>query len=277
MHNDAINNLGPLRQIIQAHDLSPKKSLGQNFLLDLNLTRKIAKVAGNLDSYTIIEIGPGPGGLTRSLFLEGAKSVIAIEQDERALSALQSLVQATKGNLHLINGDALTYDYRSIASKPCKILANLPYNISTVLLINWLKQAELFASLTLMFQKEVADRLYAEPGTSSYGRLSVMSQWRCKVRKCFHIPPSAFIPPPKVTSTVVHLEPKPIGELTESFEAMETVTKAAFGQRRKMLRTSLKSLWADRTEIKLKELNLDPQARAERLTVKDYTLLARNL
>lgn len=274
MLNSLIRTLPPLREIIEAHTLKAQKSLGQNFLLDLNLTQKIARSAGDVSAAAIIEVGPGPGGLTRALFLEGARKVIAIEQDPRAVEALQSLITASDFHLQVIQGDALQFDYSSIEG-PKKIVANLPYNISTVLLIKWLKQSFLFQSMTLMFQKEVAARLVASVGTSAYGRLSVMTQWRARVRRCFDIPPTAFVPAPKVISTVVHIEPYPCEDFAVPFEAMEHVTKAAFGQRRKMIRSSLKELWGAITADKIQQAKLDPTLRAEDLTVQDFVTLAK--
>ena len=270
-----IENLPPLRDIIKTHQLSARKSLGQNFLLDLNLTRKIARAAGDLTDSTILEVGPGPGGLTRSLLLEGAQKVIALEQDGRAVEALHSLQQASKKRLQVIQGDALSYDYSSL-NAPLKIVANLPYNISTVLLIKWIETIDLFSSLTLMFQKEVAHRLNAPIGHSNYGRLSVMVQWRAHVQICFDIPPSAFVPAPKVTSTVVHITPRTPDPQDPkiSFKDMETVTRAAFGQRRKMIRSSLKSLWGEETLDKIHQAELCPEKRAQDLSLHEFLKLA---
>jgi len=273
---DKVEALPPLKEVINTYGLRAKKSLGQNFLLDINLTQKIAQVAGALDKCTVIEIGPGPGGLTRALFLEGAKRIVAIEQDARAVQALQSLEQAAEGGLRLIEGDALKFDYASIIT-PKKIVANLPYNISTVLLIKWLENADQFESLTLMFQKEVADRLTAEVGSSSYGRLSVMTQWCSKVKRCFDIPPEAFVPVPKIISTVVMIEPFSKEEQEVSFKTLEKVTKVAFNQRRKMIRSSLKGLWGDDIFAVLEEVEINPQLRAENLSIKDFVKLAKKL
>lgn len=274
MLKNLIRALPPLREIIGAHGLKAQKSLGQNFLFDLNLTQKIARSAGDMSTTTVIEVGPGPGGLTRALLLEGAQKVIAIEQDQRAVEALHSLATVSGPHLQVIYGDALQFDYSTIQG-PKKIVANLPYNISTVLLINWLRQSFLFQSMTLMFQKEVAARLVASVGSSAYGRLSVMTQWRARVRRCFDIPPKAFIPAPKIISTVVHIEPYSCEDLSVSFEALEQVTKAAFGQRRKMLRSSLKELWGARTLDKIQQANLDPTLRAEELNIQDFVTLAK--
>ena len=274
MLKGSVEQLPPLKEVIDAFELRAKKSLGQNFLLDINLTRKIARSAKGLENFTVVEVGPGPGGLTRALFLEGASHVTAIEQDARAIKALQPLVEATGGHLSLVEGDALAFDYSALKG-PIKIVANLPYNISTVLLVGWLEQAHLFQSMTLMFQKEVADRLVAEVGSSSYGRLSVMTQWRASAKRCFDLPPEAFTPAPKVTSTVVHIEPYHQESLDVPFKIMETVVKAAFSQRRKMIRSSLKSLWGTETISKIEVAGLNPESRAETLSVEDFVKLSK--
>ena len=262
-----------MREIIRRFQLGAKKSLGQNFLLDLNLTRRIARAAAPLDNANIIEIGPGPGGLTRALLLEGASHVTAIERDPRCIAALRELADAFPGRLTIVEGDALAIDAASIAGAPRKIVANLPYNIATPLLIGWLGDARAYESLTLMFQKEVAERLAAAPGDKAYGRLAVLTQWRCNVKLLFDVPPQAFVPAPKVTSTVVQLLPRaaPLVECDQA--ALERVTAAAFGQRRKMLRQSLKSLGGN-TPALIAAAGAVPTARAEELSVGEFCALA---
>lgn len=267
--------LPPLRDVIRQHDLRAEKSLGQNFLLDLNLTDKVARAAGDLSGVTVLEIGPGPGGLTRSLLRAGAKKVIAVEYDPRAVEALEALKTAAEDRLEVVQADALKTDLSSLVpGSPAKIVANLPYNIATPLLIGWLKEIReapgKYQNLALMFQKEVAERLCARPGTKSYGRLSVLAQWLCDVDMAFDIPPSAFTPPPKVTSTVVQLYPKTLPVDSPDFAKMEKVTAAAFGQRRKMIRTTLKN-YAE----KLEALGISGELRAENLTIDHYIALAK--
>jgi 16S rRNA (adenine1518-N6/adenine1519-N6)-dimethyltransferase len=266
--------LPPLRDVIRRHDLAARKSLGQNFLLDLNLTRRIARAAAPLDQCAVIEIGPGPGGLTRALLLEGARHVTAIERDQRCVAALGELAAAFPGRLTVIEGDALALDPASLVPAPRKIVANLPYNIGTALLLHWLPAIAAYESLTLMFQKEVAQRLAASPRSKDYGRLSVMTQFLCEVRPLFDIPPRAFVPAPKVTSTVVRLVPRaaPLGDC--HFRDLERVVAAAFGQRRKMLRQSLKALWPT-PEPHLLAAGIAPTARAEELDVEQFCVLAR--
>jgi 16S rRNA (adenine1518-N6/adenine1519-N6)-dimethyltransferase len=266
--------LPPLRELIRRHDLAARKSLGQNFLLDLNLTRRIARAAAPLDQGAVIEIGPGPGGLTRALLLEGASHVTAIERDQRCIAALGELAAAFPGRLTLVDGDALALDPASLVSAPRKIVANLPYNIATALLLRWLPNIAAYENLTLMFQKEVAQRLAAVPRSKEYGRLSVMTQFLCDVRPLFDIPPRAFVPAPKVTSTVVRLVPRaaPLGDC--HFADLERVVAAAFGQRRKMLRQSLRSLWPE-PEPRLFAAGIAPTARAEELSVEQFCALAR--
>ncbi|KKJ76601.1 16S rRNA methyltransferase [Kiloniella litopenaei] len=276
--NRSTDKLPPLREVIARFDLAAKKSLGQNFLLDLNLTSRIARGGGPLDQGTIFEIGPGPGGLTRGLLMEGAQQVIAIEKDQRCLEALKEVSTAYNNKLQVIESDALKVDLTELGSSPRRIVANLPYNISTVLLLRWLKQIALdansFASLTLMFQKEVVDRLIAEPKTKSYGRLSVMTQWLCETSALFDIPPRAFIPPPKITSTVARLEPRQKPLAKANVFTMEKVTEAAFGQRRKMLRQSLKSLGTNTPEL-ISIAGIKETARAEELTIHEFCSIAR--
>ncbi|WP_425450074.1 16S rRNA (adenine(1518)-N(6)/adenine(1519)-N(6))-dimethyltransferase RsmA [Virgifigura deserti] len=268
--------LPPLREVIARFGLGARKSLGQHFLLDLNLTGRIARAAGDLSRGTIIEIGPGPGGLTRALLQAGASRVIAIERDERCLAALQELAAAYPGRLEPIFGDALGIDAAALGEPPRRIVANLPYNISTALLLLWLPKAHAFDSLTLMFQKEVADRLTAHPRTKDYGRLSVLTQWLTETRRLFDIPPRAFTPPPKVTSTVVQLTPRPEPLFPAEIRRLERVTAAAFGQRRKMLRQSLRTLGVDVAPL-LAAAEIPETARAEELSVAQFCAIAQAL
>ncbi|MEY3083031.1 MAG: rRNA ((1518)-N(6)/adenine(1519)-N(6))-dimethyltransferase RsmA [Pseudomonadota bacterium] len=274
------NALPPLREVIARYGLAAKKALGQNFLFDLNLTRRIARAAGPLEGFTVIEIGPGPGGLTRALLMEGATNVIAIERDDRALAALAEIAAAYPGKLTVIPGDALETDYaRLAAGTPTKIVANLPYNIATPLLIGWIGSSEwppFYESLTLMFQKEVAERIVAKSGGKEFGRLSVLCQYRATAKKLFDVNRSAFTPPPKVTSSIVQLMPKANPEPECRLEVLERVTAAAFGQRRKMLRASLRSLLPE-PEVLLNELGIDPELRAEQLPVEAFARLAQRL
>jgi 16S rRNA (adenine1518-N6/adenine1519-N6)-dimethyltransferase len=273
---DALARLPPLRETIAAHGLDARKRLGQHFLLDLNLTRRIARAAAPLGEGTVIEVGPGPGGLTRALLLEGAARVVAIEVDRRAITALQDLQDAAPGRLDLLEADALEVDLAGLGSPPRRIVANLPYNVSTALLVRWLHQAGQIADMVLMFQKEVADRLAAMPRSKDYGRLSVLAQHVCIVQRLFDVAPSAFVPPPKVTSSVVRLTPRPVGDRLADLAILERVTAAAFGQRRKMLRRSLAGLFADPAAV-LTGLGLQPTARAEELGVADFVRLAELL
>lgn len=271
------DGLPPLREVIARHGLGALKALGQNFLLDLNLTRRIARAAGPLEGYEVVEIGPGPGGLTRALLAEGATRVIAIERDRRCLPALAEIAAAYPGRLTVVEGDALETDMAALVGGPARIVANLPYNIATPLLVRWLQTEPWppwFASLTLMFQKEVAERIVAPPGGKAYGRLAVLAQWRTRARMLFDINRSAFTPPPAVTSTVVELIP--CAEPLEPAEprALERVVAAAFGQRRKMLRSSLKSLVAEPLHI-IEMAGVNPTQRAEELSVAEFCALAR--
>ena len=271
----SIDGLPPLRDVIERHGLSAKKSLGQNFILDLNITAKVARAAGPLDDATVVEIGPGPGGLTRALLISGAKRVVAIERDARCLPALAEIAEAYPGRLSVIEADALSTDIAALAGDhgPVKIVANLPYNIGTELLVRWLtppRWPPRWQSLTLMFQKEVAQRITAEPGRGAYGRLAVLAGWRTRSRIVFDLPPQAFTPPPKVTSSVVHLEPR-AEPLPADAATLARVTEAAFGQRRKMLRQSLKSLGAERL---LAATGIDGTRRAETLRVEEFVALA---
>ncbi len=272
------DGLPPLRETIAKYGLDANKALGQNFLFDLNLTRRIARAAAPLEKYAIVEIGPGPGGLTRALLAEGAKCVVAVERDERALPALTEIAEAYPGKLEIHAADALTTDWRSIVSGPAKVIANLPYNIATPLLIGWLGEPwpPWYESMTLMFQREVADRITASPGSKSYGRLSVICQWRCKVSKLFDVHRSAFTPPPKVTSSIVQFHPRSRCEPDCRMTTLERVTAAAFGQRRKMLRSSLKSLGGD-TAALLANAGISGELRAENLSVAAFGRLAQLL
>ncbi|MBW8639633.1 16S rRNA (adenine(1518)-N(6)/adenine(1519)-N(6))-dimethyltransferase RsmA [Hoeflea sp. WL0058] len=269
----AIDDLPPLRDVIARHGLDARKSLGQNFLLDLNLTAKIARAAGPLEGRTVIEVGPGPGGLTRALLAEGADRVIAIERDSRCLPALAEIANRYPGRLRVIEGDALEFRQQDLDACKVKIVANLPYNIGTRLLVDWLTAEPwppYYESLTLMFQREVAQRIIAEAGASAYGRLSVLASWRCQTRLLFDVPAQAFTPPPKVTSSIVQLHPRD-KPLQCDVSALERVTQAAFGQRRKMLRQSLKALGG---ETLLTQSGIDPQRRAETLSVEEFCTLA---
>jgi 16S rRNA (adenine1518-N6/adenine1519-N6)-dimethyltransferase len=270
------DGLPPLREVIAKYDLAARRALGQNFLLDLNLTAKIARAAGDLAAGTTIEIGPGPGGLTRALLSHGAREVIAIERDARCLGALAEIAAAYPGKLTVIEGDALATDCAKLGNAPRRIVANLPYNIATPLIIKWLRQGAAFSSLTVMVQKEVADRLIAKPRTKDYGRLSVLTQFLSKPRRLFDLPPRAFVPPPKVTSTVMELLPLPVPAFPARLTDLERATQAAFGQRRKMLRQSLRSLGGD-TEALMAAAEITPTARAEELTVAQFAALARAL
>jgi len=271
---DAIDALPPLRDVIARHGLDARKSLGQNFLLDLNLTGRIARSAGDLTGVTVVEVGPGPGGLTRALLSGPALNVIAIERDSRFIEALEQIRVAAGGRLTIVPADALNVDPVDLAPAPRAIVANLPYNVATPLLIGWLKRIGEYRSLTLMFQREVADRIVASPGSRAYGRLSVITQWVADAHVAFNLPPRAFTPPPKVESSVVHLAPRATPEPAE-WAVMEAVTAAAFGQRRKMLRQSLKSLGD--AEGLLATTGLPPTARAEEIPVEGFAALARAL
>jgi 16S rRNA (adenine1518-N6/adenine1519-N6)-dimethyltransferase len=274
-----IDDLPPLREVIRRHGLSAKRSLGQHFLLDLNLVARIARAAGPLDGVTVVEIGPGPGGLTRALLAAGASRVVGIERDPRAVAALTDIVVRHPGRLDIIEADALGFDPRPyLGAGPTRIVANLPYNIASALLVSWLSiepWPPWYDDLVLMFQREVAERLVARPGDSNYGRLSVLAGWRCTTKLLFDIAPSAFVPPPKVTSSLVRLTPRPVaGDV--ALGDLERVTGAAFGQRRKMLRQSLKTLVPDPTGL-LATAQLDPTARAQDVPVERFVALARAL
>jgi 16S rRNA (adenine1518-N6/adenine1519-N6)-dimethyltransferase len=272
------DGLPPLRDVIARHGLDARKSLGQNFLFDLNLTRRIARSASPLAGSTVVEIGPGPGGLTRALLFEGAMKVVAVEKDARAIPALEEIARHYPGRLEIIAGDALGFDGASQIEGDAKIVANLPYNIATPLLMGWLggEWPPWFSSLTLMFQKEVAERIVAAPGSKDYGRLSVISQWCTHAKKLFDVDRRAFTPPPKITSSVVQLIPRVKREPACNTRMLEKVTAAAFGQRRKMLRSSLGRLHAEPGKF-LANLGIDANLRAEQLAVADFARIAAAL
>ena len=274
-----MTTLPPLRDVIAQHDLRAKKSLGQNFLLDRNLTDRIAKAAGPLEDVDVLEVGPGPGGLTRSLLRQGARRVIAIERDERCLPALKDVSDAFPDRLEIVSGDALEIDESELMAKlgqcPVRVIANLPYNIGSKLLIKWLlveKWPPWFSSLSLLFQKEVAERIVASPGVKAYGRLSVMTNWRCRARIAFDIPARAFTPPPKVTSSLVVITPTDIPEPSVDPRELETVVGLAFGQRRKMIKSSLRALGVP-VDTLLAEADIDPSLRAENIDVAGFVRL----
>lgn len=274
-----MEKLPPLKDVISRHQLRAKKSLGQNFLLDLNLTSKIARYAGNLDQFDILEIGPGPGGLTRSLLNEGARKVVAIEKDSRCIEALEEIQATFPGRLKLLQGDALSTNASEHLADQVRIIANLPYNIGTELLVRWLTSKtwpSFWQSMTLMFQKEVANRIVASPGSKAYGRLSVMSQWRCDTKIAFHVPASAFTPPPKVESTLVHFEALKEPKFPAEVEVLEFVVSKAFNQRRKMLRGALKGYFQN-VEEGLLSIGVLPTKRAEDITVQEYCAMSQIL
>ncbi len=266
--------LPPLREVIARYGIAAQRRLGQNFLLDLNLTAKIARAAGSLNETTVVEIGAGPGGLTRALLAGGARRVVAVERDPRCLAALAELAAAYPGRLEVVAGDALRLDPAGLAPPPRKIVANLPYNIATALLLGWLDRIGEFDSLTLMFQREVALRLVAAPRTKSYGRLSVLTQWLAEPRLLFDLPARAFTPPPKVVSSVVAIAPRSAPLAAAAKSVLERVTAAAFGQRRKMLRSSLESLGVPVAGL-LERAGVAPTARAEELSIPEFCALAR--
>lgn len=278
--DSGLDNLSSIRAVMERHDLMPKKALGQNFLLDGNITAKIARSAGALEGRHVIEIGPGPGGLTRALLQAGAAQVVAVEKDHRCMAALAELADAADGRLQVVEADALAVDVTALAPAPRSIVANLPYNVATPLLIGWLEQVarqrDAVESMTLMFQKEVADRVLAQPGSKAYGRLSVMAQWQCTVRHRFDLPPHVFTPPPKVTSSVIQLLPHREPQVDVPWRDMERVVEKAFGQRRKMLRSALKGMVPD-VEAWLHAAGVEPTERAERLSVAQFGALARHL
>jgi 16S rRNA (adenine1518-N6/adenine1519-N6)-dimethyltransferase len=275
----AIDTLPPLREVIATHQLSARKSLGQNFLLDLNLTAKIARQAGDLTECDVLEIGPGPGGLTRGLLSEGARRVLAVEKDTRCLPALQEIAAASPGQLQVINGDALEIDPLEHLTPPIRIAANLPYNVGTELLVRWLAPKEwppFWQSLTLMFQREVAERIVAQPGSKAYGRLAILAQWRSEARIVLSLPPGAFTPPPKVSSAVVHLDALPEPRFPADAAILSRVVAAAFNQRRKMLRASLKGI-SPGIEAHLTAAGIPPTERAEQVSLEAFCALAREL
>ncbi|MDF0600888.1 16S rRNA (adenine(1518)-N(6)/adenine(1519)-N(6))-dimethyltransferase RsmA [Psychromarinibacter sp. C21-152] len=275
----AIDSLPPLREVIAAHGLRAKKSLGQNFLLDLNLTARIARVAGDLSRCDVLEVGPGPGGLTRGLLAEGARKVLAVEKDGRCLPALAEIQAAYPGRLEVIEGDALAVDPLAHLMPPIRVAANLPYNVGTELLVRWLTPKDwppFWESLTLMFQREVAQRIVAQPGSKAYGRLAVLAQWRCDARIALDLPPEAFTPPPKIRSAVVHLTALPAPRFPADPEMLQKVTAAAFNQRRKMLRAALKGLAPD-IQDRLRAAGIAPTARAEDVPLEGFCALAREL
>lgn len=274
-----IDSLPPLRDVIATYELSAKKALGQNFLLDLNLTAKIARQAGDLSGTDVLEVGPGPGGLTRGLLVEGARKVLAVEKDARCLPALAEIAAVYPGRLEVIEGDALQIDALAHLTPPIAICANLPYNVGTELLVRWLTPEvwpPVWSSLTLMFQKEVAQRIVAKPGDKAYGRLAVLAQWRCNAHIAMHLPPEAFSPPPKVSSAVVHLRALPAPRFEADAKVLERVVAAGFNQRRKMLRASLKGLSPD-IEDHLNAVGIPPTERAERVSIEAFCALARQL
>ena len=272
----ANDTLPPLREVIEAHGLRAKKALGQNFLLDLNLTSKIARQAGNLEHCDVLEIGPGPGGLTRGLLSEGARKVLAIEKDARCIPALEEIAAAYPDRLEILQGDALDIDPLAHLVPPIRVAANLPYNVGTELLIRWLTPPQwppYWQSLTLMFQKEVAQRITAQPGSKAYGRLSILAQWRCHAQIVMELPPEAFSPPPKIHSAVVHLEARETPVYPADAEKLSRVVAAAFNQRRKMLRAALKVLAKD-AEARIETAGIAPTARAEEISIEDFCKLS---
>lgn len=269
--------LPPLREVIARHGIRARRQLGQHFLLDLNLCRRIVRAAGDLAGKTAVEIGSGPGGLTRALLETGAARVIAIERDPRCIDALSDLSRRYGDRLHVVAGDALDVDVSALAGTDrIAIVANLPYNVATPLLIGWLRRVDSISAMTLMFQKEVAERIVAAPGTSAYGRLAVVTQWLCEAKRAFDVAPTAFVPPPRVTSTVVNLVPRDAPLAPADMATLETVTAAAFGRRRKMLRSALAGLVED-PETFLAQEGIAPTARAETLPPEAFCALARGL
>ena len=274
-----IDDLPPLRAVIEAHGIAAKKSLGQNFLLDLNLTARIARIAGDLKGSDILEIGPGPGGLTRGLLAEGARHVLAIEKDPRCIPALAQIAAAYPGRLTVIEGDALAVDPAAYLTPPIRVSANLPYNIGTELLVRWLTPPDwppFWTSLTLMFQREVAERIVAAPGSKAYGRLALLAQWRCEARIMLDLPPQAFTPPPKVSSAVVHLTALPAPRFPANPATLSRVVAAGFNQRRKMLRAALRGVAPD-IEDHLRAVGIAPTERAEQVGLEQFCALARSL
>ena len=274
-----IDDLPPLRDVIASHGLDAKKSLGQNFLLDLNLTSKIARLAGDISGHDVLEVGPGPGGLTRGLLAAGARRVVALEKDPRCMAALAQIAAAYPGRLDVFNADALDFDIRGQLTGPVRVVANLPYNVGTELLVRWLTPKDwppFWSSLTLMFQKEVAERIIAKPGTKAYGRLGILAQWKSNPSVVMELPPEAFTPPPKVHSAVVHLEALAEPRFPAPAGLLSSTVAMAFNQRRKMLRSSLKSAAPD-IETALRDTGLEPTARAEEISLEGFCALARRL
>ena len=274
-----IDDLPPLRDVIATHGLDAKKSLGQNFLLDLNLTSKIARLAGDISGHDVLEVGPGPGGLTRGLLAAGARRVVALEKDPRCMAALSEISAAYPGRLDVFNADALEFDMRGQLTGPVRVVANLPYNVGTELLVRWLTPKDwppFWGSLTLMFQKEVAERIIAKPGTKAYGRLGILAQWKSTPSVVMELPPEAFTPPPKVHSAVVHLEALAQPRFPAPAGLLSSTVAMAFNQRRKMLRSSLKSAAPD-IETALRDAGLEPTARAEEISLEGFCALARRL
>ncbi|WP_347816806.1 16S rRNA (adenine(1518)-N(6)/adenine(1519)-N(6))-dimethyltransferase RsmA [uncultured Planktomarina sp.] len=274
-----IDDLPPLRDVIASHGLDAKKSLGQNFLLDLNLTSKIARLAGDISGHDVLEVGPGPGGLTRGLLAAGARRVVALEKDPRCMAALAQIAAAYPGRLDVFNADALDFDIRGQLTGPVRVVANLPYNVGTELLVRWLTPKDwppFWSSLTLMFQKEVAERIIAKPGTKAYGRLGILAQWKSNPSVVMELPPEAFTPPPKVHSAVVHLEALAEPRFPAPAGLLSSTVAMAFNQRRKMLRSSLKSAAPD-IETALRDAGLEPTARAEEISLEGFCALARRL
>ena len=274
-----IDKLPPLHDVISTHSLNAKKSLGQNFLLDLNLTAKIARLAGDLEGYDVLEVGPGPGGLTRGLLASGARRVIALEKDPRCIPALNEIAEVYPGQLDIFNTDALDFDVRSHLTVPIRIVANLPYNVGTELLIRWLTPKDwppFWSTLTLMFQKEVAERIIATPGSKSYGRLAILAQWKSNPKIMMELPPEAFTPPPKVHSAVVHFDALPEPRFPAPAGLLTSTVAMAFNQRRKMLRSSLKSASPNIEDV-LRDAGIEPTARAEEISLEGFCALARGL
>ena len=274
-----IDDLPPLRDVIASHGLDAKKSLGQNFLLDLNLTSKIARLAGDISGHDVLEVGPGPGGLTRGLLAAGARRVVALEKDPRCMAALAQIAATYPGRLDVFNADALDFDIRGQLTGPVRVVANLPYNVGTELLVRWLTPKDwppFWSSLTLMFQKEVAERIIAKPGTKAYGRLGILAQWKSNPSVVMELPPEAFTPPPKVHSAVVHLEALAEPRFPAPAGLLSSTVAMAFNQRRKMLRSSLKSA-APNIETALRDAGLEPTARAEEISLEGFCALARRL
>ena len=274
-----IDTLPPLREVISTHTLNAKKSLGQNFILDLNLTAKIARLAGSLDDHDILEIGPGPGGLTRGLLSEGARRVVVLEKDIRCIPALEEIKAVYRNKVQIFNADALEFDAQRHLTGPVRIVSNLPYNVGTELLIRWLAPRDwppFWETLTLMFQKEVAERIIAAPGSKAYGRLSILAQWKANAKIVLALPPEAFSPPPKVHSAVVHMTALPEPRFPAPARLLSSTVAMAFNQRRKMLRSSLKSASKD-IEMVLRDAGLEPTARAEEISLEGFCALARGL